>query len=43
MGTHNKALVCARCMTPIKAEEPREKIGRFTYCEICAMLKKEKP
>lgn len=38
-----KTQVCAnfaKCKTVIKPEDPRVKIGRFTYCEICALEKK---
>jgi hypothetical protein len=33
----NKSLACAKCTKHVKEDEPREKIGRYTYCEVCAI------
>lgn len=35
-----KSFRCANCPTQIKEDDPREKIGRFTYCAKCAEEKK---
>jgi hypothetical protein len=35
MKETNQSIVCAKCTQHIKADEPKVKVDRFTYCKRC--------